>query len=516
MIRRTLVKKGVYRDSITLLRVSKAAEGVHGVRSAAVVMGTQLNKRVLKDIGFQGPEVLQAGTDDLVIAIEADDSNSIDAALAETERLLSAQSVPVGAKPASRTLQEALSADPDANLAVISVPGAYAKREAMQAIGAGLNVFLFSSNLSRADERELKVLARKKHLLMMGPDCGTSIIDNKVLGFGNAVRPGRIGMVSASGTGLQEVACLVHSLGSGVSQAIGTGGGDLSDEVGGITTLHALELLNDDPGTEVIVLVSKPPGPKTMAAVLAAVKTMKKPMVINFLGADLPTKEARGHLTAKTLEEAAMKAVELAGAKVRAPPGTGPLLARAREEALRLSSSQRYVRGLFSGGTLCYEAQILLASVLGGIYSNAPFDKRLKIDGTEKSKQNCCIDMGADEFVVGRAHPMIDFTLRKMRILQEAKDPETAVILIDVVLGLGSNPDPAGELVPAIREARRISEANGRYLPVVAALVGTDEDFQGLAKQRKALEDAGVVVCMSSAEAATLAGRIISGRRTKR
>lgn len=515
MIRRSLVKKGVYRDSITLLRVSKGVEGVPGVRSAAVVMGTQLNKRVLKDIGFGGPEVIQAGTDDLIIAIEADDSSSIDLALAETERLLSAQERPVGEKPMSKTLHEALSADPGANLAVISVPGMYAKREAMQAIGAGLNVFLFSSNVSRADERELKLLAKKKQLLMMGPDCGTSIINGKVLGFGNAVRPGRIGLVSASGTGLQEVACLVHRMGLGVSQAIGTGGGDLADEVGGVTTLHALKLLNDDPGTDVIVLVSKPPGPKTEATVLTAARMVKKPMVINFLGTELSAKEVRGHVSAKTLEEAATKAVELAGAKVRATPPTGPLFARAREEALRFSSSQRYIRGLFSGGTLCYEAQILLAGIVGGVYSNAPFDKRLRIDGTEKSKKNSCIDMGADEFVVGRAHPMIDFTLRKMRILQEAKDPETAVLLLDVVLGLGSNPDPAGELVPVIREAKRISAAKRRYLSFVASLVGTEGDFQGLARQRKALEDAGVVVCGSSAEAARLAGRIAPRGRTK-
>ncbi|MGD0477589.1 MAG: acyl-CoA synthetase FdrA [Nitrososphaerales archaeon] len=516
MIRRTLVKKGVYRDSITLLRVSKGAQSVHGVKSAAVVMGTQLNKRVLNDIGFHGPEVTQAGTDDLIIAIEAEDPASVNAALAETERLLSGQGVSVGASVASRDLQEALSEDPDANLAVISVPGTYAKREAVKAIGAGLNVFLFSSNVTRADERELKTLARKKNLLMMGPDCGTSIINNKVLGFGNAVRPGRIGIVSASGTGLQEVASMVHGLGLGVSQAIGTGGADLSDEVGGMTTLQALRLLSDDPATEVIVIVSKPPGPKTMATVLASLKKVKKPVVINFLGTDLSAMEVHGHLTAKTLEEAAMKAVQLAGSKVKAPPRTGRLPAQARKEASHLSPSQRYIRGLFSGGTLCYEAQYLLSGVLGGIYSNAPFDKKLRIDGTGKSKRNCCIDMGAEEFVVGRAHPMIDFTLRKMRILQEAKDPETAVILIDVVLGLGSNPDPAGELVPAIREAKRISEADGGYLPVVAFLVGTDGDFQGLAKQRKALEDAGVVVCRSSVEAAELAGRIVTGRRTKR
>lgn len=308
---------------------------------------------------------------------------------------------------------------------------------------------------------------------------------------------------------------MLHNLGLGVSQAIGTGGGDLSDEVGGITTLQGLKLLSSDPGTDVIVLVSKPPDPKTMATVLESARKVKKPVVINFLGARLSAKDVRGQVVAETLEEAAVAAAKLGGVTVTEPYPAGAPSNRAREEASRLSTKQRYVRGLFSGGTICYEAQILLKRSLGKIYSNAPLDKKFKIDGTEKGKENSCIDMGAEEFVVGRAHPMMDFTLRRLRILQEAKDPETGVILIDVVLGIGSNPDPAGELVPAIREAKRVSEAEGRYLPVVAALVGTEGDFQGLARQKKALEDAGVIVCTSSAEAAFLAGQMASGRRTK-
>ena len=516
MVTKVVVKKSTYRDSITLMKISNSIAKLSGITQAAVVMATGLNRRVLSEAGFSDAVIGRASNDDMIVAVEAKDSKSLDAALVETDKLLSTNERPAGGAELPSSLEDAIGLLPEANLAVISVPGQFAKREAARAISKGLNVFLFSSNVSRSDERELKEMASKKHLLVMGPDCGTSIINGKVLGFGNAIRPGRIGIVSASGTGLQEVSCMIHNLGLGVSHAIGTGGGDLSDEVGGMTTLQGLSLLARDPGTDVVVIISKPPGPETMRAVLNSVKKLKKPAVINFLGAQVSAKDADGQVRAETLEEAAIAAAKLGGAKVKALRRNESLPVLARREASRLSSSQRYVRGLFSGGTLCYEAQIVLQKTLGEIYSNAPLKAEFKIDGIEESRENSCIDMGADEFVVGRAHPMIDFTLRRLRILREAKDPETAVILIDVVLGLGSNPDPAGELVPTILEARRASRSAGRYLPVIAALIGTDGDFQGLKRQKKALEDARVAVCANSAEAAMLAGQIATGRKLKR
>ncbi|HEV2225266.1 MAG TPA: hypothetical protein VGR56_00515 [Nitrososphaerales archaeon] len=517
MSRTLVIKKSTYRDSITLLRVTKEVSALGGVSQAAVVMATPLNLRVLSEVGFTGPELKKAGTDDLVIAIEAQDDTYLDRAMAKTERLLaSGESVSQGETlPAS--LSEALASMPDANLLVLSVPGAYAKHEAKKAIDVGLDVFMFSSNVSKEDERELKEAARRRHLLLMGPDCGTSIINHKVLGFGNAIREGPIGIVSASGTGLQEVATLIHKNGLGISQAIGTGGGDLSDEVGGITTTEAFGLLERDRGTRVIVLISKPPGAKTKKSVLRMVRRSRKKVIVCFLGAPLSRNDLGKQSGAATLDRASDLASSLVGggrtASTASQSGRAKL---AFVEASRLAPSQKYVRGLFAGGTLCYEAQVVLKPLIGDVYSNVPIDLNLKVEGQGKSREHTCVDMGADEFVVGRAHPMIDFTLRKMRVLEEAKDPKVGVILIDVELGIGSNPDPAGELVPTIQKARAIAHDAGRYLPFVASVVGTDADFQGLEKQERALAAEGVLLESSNAAASYMAALIATRGRTQK
>ena len=513
MIRRVVSQRGVYRDSITLLRVSQGVQKVAGVRQAAVVMATPLNKRVLGDIGFVGSDIDDATPDDLVIAVEAEGEGPLNEALKATERLLSSPAAGAGVRRASSGISDALSRSPDANLAVISVPGAYAKHEAMVAIRAGLNAFVFSSDVPREDERELKEIASKRHLLVMGPDCGTSIINHVVLGFGNAVRPGPVGIVSASGTGLQEVSTLIHKHGLGISQAIGTGGGDLSDTVGGITTRQALRLLQVDAETRIIVLISKPPGEKTARAILSDVRSSRKPVIITFLGAQFAPPRLGKHMWARTLGDAANAACALASkSSVRA--NASNISRTAFAEAAKLSKSQRYVRGLYAGGTLCYEAQVVLEPKLGPIYSNAPLDRRYAIAGAARSKRHSCIDMGAEEFVGGRAHPMIDFTLRKLRIIEEAKDPETAVLLLDVELGLGSNSDPAGELAPAIADAKALAMKGGRYLCVVASVVGTEGDFQGLSEQTRRLEGSGAVLASCNSEAAELAALIATRGET--
>jgi len=512
MIRRVVTRRGVYRDSITLLRVSQDVQKVAGVRQAAVVMATPLNKRVLADIGFTGPEVKGATTDDMIVAIEAEGEASLKEGLSETEKLLSSSGAGPAAQRASSSMTDALEESPDSNLAVISVPGAYAKHEAMVAIGAGLNAFVFSSNVPRDDERELKEMASKRDLLVMGPDCGTAIINHVVLGFGNAIRPGPIGIVSASGTGLQEVSTLIHKNGLGISQAIGTGGGDLSDVVGGITTRQALRLLQEDRDTKAIVVISKPPGEKTMKSLLSTIRKSKKPVVINLLGAEDAPSRLGKHRWVRTLGEAAETACKIVGGSAKHAIDSD-MSKVAFAEASKLSESQKYVRGLYAGGTLCYEAQVVLGPKLGPIYSNAPLDKRYTIAGT-KSRGNTCIDMGAEEFVVGRAHPMMDFTLRKLRIREETKDPTTAVLLLDVELGLGSNPDPAGELAPAIAEAKSLAAREKRHLCVVASVVGTEGDFQDYSKQSKRLADEGVVLASSNAEAAELSALIATRGNT--
>jgi FdrA protein len=408
-----------------------------------------------------------------------------------------------------------LEEDPDANLLVLSVPGQFAKREAMRALGRGLNVFLFSSNVPREDERDLKMVAKDKGLLLMGPDCGTSIIGHKVLGFGNTIREGTIGLVSASGTGLQEVTTLIHKAGLGISQAIGTGGGDLSEEVGGITMIQSIKMLEADKQTKVIVLISKPPAPSTTEKVLEVANRCRKPVVVNFLGGDVSPRALGKLRPANTLEDAARVACELAGLKpqviTRDVPRENVTVALAEHE--KLAKCQRYLRGLFAGGTLCYESEVVLQPLLGEVYSNAPIAQANRIVGGAPSKKHTCIDMGAEEFVEGRAHPMIDFSLRKMRILQEAKDPETAVVLIDVELGYGSNADPAAELVPIIQKAKSLAKDAGRHLSVAASVVGTEGDFQGLASQEKALSEVGVLIMPSNAQATRVAALIALGER---
>ncbi len=517
MATKVIVKKSTYRDSISLLKISNSISKLPGITQAATVMATELNRRVLSEAGFTDAAIGLAGSSDMIVAIEANEAASIDVAMVELEKLLSPGESKAGEKAAPSSLGEALELIPDANLVVISVPGEFAKREAMQALSKGLNVFLFSSNVSREEELELKIVAKAKGLLLMGPDCGTSIINHVVLGFGNIIRAGPIGLISASGTGLQEVTTLIHKAGLGISQAIGIGGGDLSEPVGGITMIQSLALLEADEQTKTIVLISKPAAHSVTEKVLEVAKLSSKPVVINFLGGDLSDLTLGKVRSANTLEDAARIACELAGTKPMEAIATIPeeVVTLALAEHERLAGSQKYVRGLFSGGTLCYETEIILKPLLGNVNSNAPINSDSKISGDASSKEHTCIDMGAEEFVQGRAHPMIDFTLRNMRILQEARDPKTAVIMLDVELGYGSNSDPAGQLVPTIQKAKALAEAAGRNLPFIASVIGTDMDFQGLDSQKKRLKDAGVLIMPSNAQATRIAALIASGEDVK-
>jgi FdrA protein len=514
---KVIVKKSTYRDSITLMKISNGISKLPGITQAAVVMATELNRRVLSEAGFKDAAIGNASNNDMIVAIEARETASLDAALTETDRLLAQGEKTAGEKAMLTSLEEALEQTPDANLVFISVPGQFAKREAIQSLTKGLNVFLFSSNVSRDEEVEMKNLAKEKDLLLMGPDCGTSIINHKVLGFGNMIREGTIGLVSASGTGLQEVTTLIHKAGLGISQAIGTGGGDLSEQVGGITTIQSLKLLEEDKQTKVIVLISKPPAPRATEKVLEVAKQSSKPVVVNFLGGDINSLMLGKLRSADTLDDAAKVACELAGAKPKDVTHHIPkeTISIALAEHKKLAKSQKYIRGLFAGGTLCYESEIILQPLFDEIFSNAPIKPENKIPSNAVSKKNSCIDMGAEEFVEGRAHPMIDFSLRNLRILQEARDPETAVILVDVELGYGSNDDPAGQLVPVIKKAKSLAKEAGRHLPVVASVVGTDGDFQNLANQEKALSDAGVLIMPSNAQATRISALIAAGEIVK-
>jgi FdrA protein len=494
------VVANLYRDSVSLMQLSAALAKMPGVEQASAIMATPANLDLLREAGLMNGE-LAARPNDLLVAVRGKSAAPLQAALAAAVAALDKPPERVaGGGPAQqlpRSLQMGLAQAPQANLALISVPGEYAAAEAMKALRLGLNVMLFSDNVSLADEVALKKYARERKLLVMGPDCGTAIVDGIPLGFANAVRRGAIGVVGASGTGTQQVTSLVHRLGAGVSHAIGTGGHDLHRDVGGITMLQGLERLARDPQTKAIVLISKPPAPEVAQAVLDAARRAGKPVVVNFVGSPLQLKE-KNLFSVKTLEEAARAAVALAAGK--RPPRS--VASNRTIPRISFKKSQRFIRGLYSGGTFCYEATALL----GNAWSNTPIDPARKLADPWKSKEHSLVDLGDDVFTRGRPHPMIDHRLRNERLLEEAADPAVAVILFDVVLGYGSHPDPAAEMLPALRKARK------RPIALVASVCGTDEDPQGLERQEAALREAGVLLADSNARAVMLASALVKNR----
>jgi FdrA protein len=490
------------------MRVGKELAALPGVADAAVVMGTHSNQAILAASGLLIPLFKQARDTDLLIAAKARTDKLAQSALAAVDALLAKanrKSAPSSeVRPVS--LDGALKVLPEANLALISVAGRYAGQIARHALESGLHVMLFSDNVALEQEIELKQFARKRGLLVMGPDCGTAIVNGVPLAFANAVNRGSIGIVAAAGTGLQEVSCIISNEGAGISQAIGTGGRDVKQEVGGIMFMEGLKALAQDEQTRVILLVSKPPHPQVLNRIQRAIKAIGKPVVTLFIGAG-----TNGSCPA-TLEEAALQAVALAqgrkpGAVAQQLAARDETLSRlAAREAARRKRGQRYVRGLFSGGTFCAEAQIIFGDMLTDVYSNAPVRGVKQLRDSLVSQRNTVVDLGEDEFTVGRPHPMIDYSLRNRRILEEAADPGTAVILLDVVLGYGSNPDPAAELRAVLHRA-------ARKVAVVCSITGTDQDPQNRSRVEKALCKAGALVMPSNAAACKLAGSIIQGRK---
>lgn len=492
---RARVFGNTYRDSVELMQIAAAIEAIDGIDRAGLVMATPANRAVLAEAGLETDAAAGARPNDLVVTVSAVDDEAAEAALDRAAARLAgldAGSSDEATHQDARTIAEAVAELGTANLALISTPGSYATAEALKALKRGLNVFLFSDNVPLEDEIELKAVARRKGLLLMGPDCGTAILDGVPLGFANAVRRGTIGLIAASGTGLQQVSCLIHRAGGGVSQAIGVGGRDLDEHVGGAMMLDALARLAADSGTDVIVLISKPPAASVAERVLEAVAEAGKPVVVNFLGGDPVSVSLAGAIPAATFDAAAAIATSLASGQP--PPGSSDDVdaSAAAEAATVLAPGQVRIRGLYSGGSLAGEAKLILKATLG----------------PERAATHEILDLGDDEYTVGRPHPMIDPRLRAEFLLAAALDPSTAVILVDVVLGYGAHPDPAGAIAAAIGEARAAAAAQGRRVVIVASVCGTDEDPQGLAAQESTLAAAGVTLASSNARAASIAAHI--------
>ena len=485
---RNRVKTNAYFDSVALMRIAASLNARPEVAMASLMMGTPANQELLREAGLLVDEGMAAGPNDLVIAVSAEEA-LLDPLLAEAEAGLESQAPATGeseqARP--RTLEQAVGA----NLALISTPGRYAAAEALKALKLGMHVFLFSDNVPPGEELLLKEEAGRRGLLVMGPDCGTAIVNGVPLGFANAVRRGDIGIVGASGTGSQEIACLVDRAGAGISQLFGVGGHDLSEMIGGRSMLAALDALAADPATRVIVLVSKPSAPAVAAAVLERAAHAGKPVVVNFLGAEVV--KADNIHPAATLEDAAALAAALS---LGAPVVQAFDVPEPTRLAARLTAGRSAIRALFSGGTFAYEAQLLLGEVATSAGRWVPGQPITFPAG------NLVLDLGDDEYTVGRPHPMIDPTLRVDFLRAALAAPDTAVVLLDVVLGTGSAADPAGALAPALRETAG---------PVVVAFVcGTPTDRQGLESQEAVLREVGVVLAPSSTAAIRLAGAVVA------
>jgi len=509
----------LYKDSVALMQIGASLRARDGVDEASCIMATPANLDQLAHAGLTVKT--KCGPSDLLVVVRGEVAAC--AAAIDTAASLLQSEVAPGRGDGSAfslpptSLAMGVEREPGADLALISVPGEYAAAEARKALALGLSVMMFSDNVAVADERAIKALAHERGLLVMGPDCGTAIVNGVPLGFANVVRRGDIGLVAASGTGLQEVTCRIHAQGGGVSQALGTGGRDLKDEIGGITMLDALAALASDPVTRVIVLISKPPSAAIAKRVLAAASAAGKPVVVDFLGAPPEAIAAAGLVPAASLQHAGDLAVALArrpnasarGAELP-PPAPAPALRSVEPTLAAMSPSQRDVRGLFSGGTFCYEAQLALLAQGLACRSNAPVDGAGSYDG--KHGGHVLLDLGDDDYTRGRPHPMIDPAQRNAALREHAGDPATAVLLFDVVLGYGAHADPAPELAETLRAATASARAQGRALVLIGHVCGTDADPQDKARQVDALAGAGAVVAASNFEAAQLAARIATAR----
>lgn len=507
-----------YRDSVALMQLSAKAANIEGVIAASAQMATAANIQLMVDAKLLS-QALPPKPNDLLLVIQAETQAAAEEALAFVTRTLdeSTSTSVNGAinEEPSRSLAMGLKVLPEANLVLISTPGDFAAGEAMKALKLGLNVMMFSDNVTVEQEIALKQYARSHDLLVMGPDCGTAIIQSIPLAFANVVRSGKIGIVGASGTGIQQVSCLIDQQGEGISHAIGTGGHDLSEAVGGITMLSALELLANDPATEVIVLISKPPAPAVAQKVIAAAQNIHKPVVINFLGSTEQPETTSGNQIywADTLESAAYLALDVL--KSVKPQSIDKKARIAEFQSViaqnipKLQATQTYVRGLYAGGTFCYEAQLLLQPTLGQCYSNTPTKQVQKLANIWQSEGHTIIDLGDDDFTRGKPHPMIDPSTRNGRILLEAKDPNTAVILVDLVLGYGAHENPAAELSKVIKQANEIAHDACRTLFFVGFICGTHSDPQNYEQQAKLLLESGMLLAKSNAHATEVVASIM-------
>jgi FdrA protein len=501
------ILKNSYYDSVTLMSTTVAIKKALNLKELVMFMGTDMNKDMIKSVGLYHQAMDEALPNDLILAAEMTEKNS-SWAKDVINQLSSKKASVKETDTVYKTINQAVEAI-HPNIAIISVPGIYAAHEAYKALENNLHVMLFSDNISVDDEVNLKKLALKKDLLVMGPDCGTAIINGKGLCFANEVSRGPIGLVAASGTGLQEVTVIIDRYKGGITQAIGVGGRDLSEAVGGMMMLKGIDALEADEDTKVIVLISKPPHQSVLDKILKRLEKITKPVVLCLLDAK-ESKKMNHVYFVSTLTEAAIRALKLSG--IETPDELTvdqQMMGTLNTHKMQFSPAQTKVKGLFCGGTLTAEALSVIRPYVKVITSNVAKKEYEKMNNPLLSSGHNLVDLGDDMFTQGKPHPMIEPTIRLDRILQEAKNPETAVLLLDFELGIGSHEDPVGVTLDTLSEAKKIAERAGRHLVVVAYVCGTEKDSQGLKRSEDLLRSVGAIVATTNAQASHIAGLLV-------
>jgi len=497
-----------YHDSVQLMRIASDVTDDAAVRDAQAVMGTPANQETLLDAGrLTEAELADVGPDDLILVAAADEEAAAKAAVTDMATKLTEHSDSAASEDNEtlrpRSVRRATADSANPQVAMISVPGEYAAREAWKALDEGLDVCIFSDNVSIEHERKLKQAAHERDQLLMGPDCGTAIVDGVPFGFANAVADGSIGIAAASGTGLQAVSSRVSRRGGGISHAIGTGGRDLSAEVAGLTTRMAITALDEDPATSVIVVLSKPPSEPALQALQAPLSACSTPVLAHFQGENA---DYDGMQTTHTLADTADSALELAGYEPSSPEQLldGEAFEAALDEA---AADSEWIRGLFTGGTLCTEAALRVADTVSSVHSNVGVGTC--ITDSVSPSGHALVDLGADTLTEGRPHPMIDPTLRNEYLETALHDDTVGLVLLDLVLGYGAHDDPAGEVA-------NVLEDHETDTVVLASVCGTDDDPQNRGAQIATLEEAGVFVVESNAAAADRAAQAAKRFSTRR
>ena len=507
----TILQRDTYVDSLASLFTMSVLMDCAGIGSAYAGMATASGRQTLEELGLVDDAVRSAGENDFVVAVRAASREAFEAALAKTKK---DEPDAAAQKPAFSTIGDAVRANPRANICSIAVPGEYACEVTKQALNQGLHCIVFSSNVPLAQEREMKELAREKGLLCMGPDCGVANINGAAFVLSSINNRGPFGICGASGCGIQHVAAFLHEAGSGVSQTIGTGGNDLKEPVGGISMLMGIDALENDPDTEYIVLISRKPADSVLQTLTARIRACKKPVVACFMGADRAAVEASGALWAGDLDGCVQQALSLIGKQIDFDSEEA-LTALARCAVEGMSEQQKYVRGVYCGGTYCDEVMQTMQPVIGGIHSNCPLSPELQLADSRVSVGNTVVDSGEEEFTRGRPHPTLEPGMRLPLIAKEGKDPQTAVLLLDFILTPPEHIDPAGVTLPVLTEAMAAARARGGKLAVVCSVLGTDADLQNVSHQRQKLREAGVYVCRSNRQAGQLAAKIIQLKKER-